>query len=68
MTKTQGRGHQFGSAAPQVVESREGAHRCGGDGPGAVTSAVAREAGIQASQLFRWRQQLRGLWLPGLHR
>jgi transposase len=28
--------------------------------PGAVTSAVAREAGIQASQLFRWRQQLRG--------
>ena len=29
--------------------------------PGAVASAVAREAGIQASQLFRWRQQLRGL-------
>src|SRR5215510_16070208 len=28
--------------------------------PGAVASAVAREAGIQASQLFRWRQQLRG--------
>ena len=28
--------------------------------PGAVVSAVAREAGIQASQLFRWRQQLRG--------
>jgi transposase len=27
--------------------------------PGAVVSAVAREAGIQASQLFRWRQQLR---------
>src|SRR5262245_23189847 len=27
--------------------------------PGAVASAVAREAGIQASQLFRWRQQLR---------
>ena len=26
--------------------------------PGAVVSAVAREAGIQASQLFRWRQQL----------
>jgi transposase len=25
--------------------------------PGAVASAVAREAGIQASQLFRWRQQ-----------
>jgi transposase len=24
-----------------------------------VVSAVAREAGIQASQLFRWRQQLR---------
>ena len=36
--------------------------------PGAVTSAVAREAGIQASQLFRWRQQLHGQWLPGLHR
>jgi transposase len=28
--------------------------------PGAVASAVAREAGIQASQLFRWRQQLYG--------
>jgi transposase len=28
--------------------------------PGAVVSAVAREAGIQASQLFRWRQQLLG--------
>ena len=25
--------------------------------PGAVASAVAREAGIQASQLFRWRRQ-----------
>jgi transposase len=29
--------------------------------PGAVVSAVAREVGIQASQLFRWRQQLRGV-------
>ena len=28
--------------------------------PGAVASAVAREAGIQASQLVRWRQQLQG--------
>jgi transposase len=28
--------------------------------PGAVASAVAREVGIQASQLFRWRQQLHG--------
>jgi transposase len=28
--------------------------------PGAVASVVAREAGIQASQLFRWRQQLCG--------
>ena len=28
--------------------------------PGAVASVVAREAGIQGSQLFRWRQQLRG--------
>ena len=28
--------------------------------PGAVASAVAREAGIQASQLFRWRRQLHG--------
>jgi transposase len=28
--------------------------------PGAVASAVAREAGIQASQLFRGRRQLRG--------
>jgi transposase len=28
--------------------------------PGAVASAVAREAGIQASQLFRWRRQLQG--------
>ena len=26
--------------------------------PGAVASEVAREAGIHASQLFRWRQQL----------
>jgi transposase len=32
--------------------------------PGAVMSAVAREAGIQASQLFRWRQQLQGLPRP----
>jgi transposase len=28
--------------------------------PGAVASAVARDAGIQASQLFRWRRQLHG--------
>jgi len=28
--------------------------------PGAVASAVAREAGIRASQLFRWRRQLHG--------
>src|SRR5215467_3416856 len=27
---------------------------------GAVASVVAREAGIQASQLFRWRRQLHG--------
>jgi transposase len=26
--------------------------------PGAVSSEVAREAGIHASQLFRWRQEL----------
>lgn len=26
--------------------------------PGAVASVVAREAGVHASQLFRWRQQL----------
>jgi transposase len=26
--------------------------------PGAVASAVAREAGIHVSQLFRWRQEL----------
>jgi transposase len=29
-------------------------------GPGAVASEVARAAGIHASQLFRWRQQLCG--------
>jgi transposase len=28
--------------------------------PGAVASAVAREAGIQSSQLFRWRRELYG--------
>jgi transposase len=28
--------------------------------PGVVASAVAREAGIHVSQLFRWRQQLCG--------
>jgi transposase len=28
--------------------------------PGVVASAIAREAGIHASQLFRWRQQLHG--------
>jgi transposase len=26
--------------------------------PGAISSVVAREAGIHTSQLFRWRQQL----------
>jgi transposase len=26
--------------------------------PGAVASAVAREAGVHVSQLFRWRQEL----------
>jgi transposase len=26
--------------------------------PGAVASAVAREAGVHSSQLFRWRRQL----------
>jgi transposase-like protein len=34
--------------------------------PGAVASAVAREAGIQASQLFRWRRQLHLLLAGGL--
>jgi transposase len=29
-------------------------------GPGAVATAVAREAGIHASQLYRWRQELCG--------
>jgi transposase len=29
--------------------------------PEAVASAVAREAGIHASQLYRWRQELCGL-------
>jgi transposase len=28
--------------------------------PGAIASEVARAAGIHASQLFRWRQELRG--------
>jgi transposase-like protein len=28
--------------------------------PGAVASVVAREAGIHASQLYRWRPQLCG--------
>ena len=28
--------------------------------PGAIASAVAREAGIHASQLYRWRQELCG--------
>jgi len=28
--------------------------------PGAVASAVARDAGIHTSQLFRWRQELCG--------
>lgn len=28
--------------------------------PGVIASAIAREAGIHASQLFRWRQQLHG--------
>jgi len=28
--------------------------------PGAVASAVAREAGVHSSQLFRWRRQLCG--------
>jgi transposase len=28
--------------------------------PGAVASGVAREAGIHASQLYRWRQELCG--------
>ena len=30
--------------------------------PDAVASEVAREAGIHASQLFRWRQELCGRW------
>ena len=29
--------------------------------PGAVASAVARESGIHASQLYRWRQELCGV-------
>lgn len=32
--------------------------------PGAVASEVARAAGIHASQLFRWRQQLCGPLQP----
>jgi transposase len=35
--------------------------------PGAVASAVAREAGIHASQLYRWRQQLCGRAGDGAH-
>ena len=32
--------------------------------PGAIASAVAREAGIHASQLYRWRQELCGPSCP----
>jgi transposase len=32
--------------------------------PGAIASVVAREAGIHASQLFRWRQQLCNSTVP----
>jgi transposase len=32
--------------------------------PGAVASAIAREAGIHVSQLFGWRRQLCGLRPP----
>ena len=35
--------------------------------PGAVASAVAREAGIHASQLYRWRQQFCGRAGDGAH-
>ena len=34
--------------------------------PGAVASAVAREAGIHASQLYRWRQELCGAARPAV--
>src|SRR5262249_12882598 len=54
------RDSDFGSAAPEMVESREGAHRCSGDGAWCSCVGGRSRGGIQASQLFRWRRQLHG--------
>ena len=50
ITSVQRRRHWSGAEKERIVATAME--------PGAVTSEVARAAGIHASQLFRWRQQL----------
>ena len=60
MTKTEGDGMTSGRRRRRWSRAEKERIVAAAMEPGAVASAVAREAGIQASQLFRWRQQLHG--------
>jgi len=60
MTKTEGDGTTSGRRRRRWSKAEKERIVAAAMEPGVVASAVAREAGIQASQLFRWRQHLRG--------
>ena len=58
MTKTEGDGTTSGRRRRRWSKAEKERIVAAAMEPGVVASAVAREAGIQASQLFRWRQHL----------
>jgi transposase len=60
MTKTEGDGTTSGRRRRRWSRAEKERIVAATMEPGVIASAIAREAGIHASQLFRWRQQLHG--------
>ena len=60
MTKTEGDGTTSGRRRRRWSRAEKERIVAAAMEPGVIASAIAREAGIHASQLFRWRQQLHG--------
>ena len=60
MTKTEGDGITSGRRRRRWSKAEKERIVAAAMEPGVIASAIAREAGIHASQLFRWRQQLHG--------
>ena len=60
MTKTEGDGTTSGRRRRRWSRAEKERIVAAAMEPGVIASAIAREAGIHASQLFRWREQLHG--------